>query len=321
MKYQRVLAIGVFVVMNIVLATSLTAFAADNLQIPFNPDDANLVGNPNTGAADDVTQTSPNAGQTILAETILLVVDVIKFLVASLAIAWIVWGSLLLVTSSGEEDKVSSAKQGITWASLALLLMLLVDTAIFDVLYGGRNGLDPGSITESPETLERVKDTAILETLALLEWLKGLLILIAVAFVMISGFKMITALGETEQISQQKVVFQWVGIGIVVILINDVLIREVIYPNLLGDDWEVTYNPDAETGVREAVAIIQYFLQFLAVIAFVVFLYGGSVWVLSFGDQDRIETGKKTLTGAILGIIVILVSYVVTSTFASGVVQ
>ncbi len=306
---------------SIFFAISSFALAADNLTIPFNPNDANLVGTPNTGEADDIAKNTPGNGQTILAEAILLVVDVLKYIVASIAVAWIVWGSLLLVTSSGEEDKVSSAKQGITWAALALILMLLADTAIFDVLYGGRNGLTPGTITESPENLALVKDTAILQTLALLEWFKGILIMLAVVYLMISGFKMITALGETEQISQQKVVFQWVGIGIVIILINDVLIREVIYPNLLGDDWKVTFNPDADTGVREAVGIIRYFLQFLAVIALAAFLYGGSLWVMSFGDQDRVESGKKVLTGAAIGIVVILVSYVVTATFASGVVQ
>ncbi len=295
-----------------------TAFASQNQGIPFSCNAAGLACEDQSGT--DVGEVINNPGQRMLANAILSVVDIIKFLVAAIAIAWLAWSSLLLVTSNGEEDKVSTGKMGVAWSLIGLVGMLVVDTVIFDILYGGGAVVVSG-VLASPDNLTTASGRAIIEILALLEWVKGILIIVAVVYVMVSGYKMIVALGETEEISQQKTVFQWVGVGLLVILVNDVLIREVIYPNLLGNDWRVTYNPDADTGVREAIAIIQYFLQFLAVVAFVAFLYGGSQWIISFGDQDRVESGKKVITGAIIGIVVVLISYVVTSTFASGVVQ
>jgi hypothetical protein len=123
---------------------------------------------------------------------------------------------------------------------------------------------------------------------------------------------------EHNSKSKQRTVFLWAGLGIVIILLNDVLIREVLYPYILGDDLAVQYTPDATRGIDEIVGVVRYFLQFLAVIAFAAFLYGGGQMILSFGNEDQVENGKRVLTGAAIGIVIILSSYAIVSTFISG---
>jgi len=126
---------------------------------------------------------------------------------------------------------------------------------------------------------------------------------------------MISALGDSEKISKQKTVFLWVAVGVVVMLLNRVIVQEVIYPYVLGDDFFVTYAPNPTAGISEIVAVIKYILQFLALVAFLAFLYGGAMMILAFGDEERIGNGKKALFGAAIGIVVILISYALGSTF------
>lgn len=299
------------------LGTGL-AFAADKIEIPFPNGAVNLI-NPIAGTGTvGVDRPLDSEGQVVIAESLLLVTKVIKYLVGTLAIAWIVWESVLLVTSQGEQDKMNTAKRGITWSVLALIGMLMIDTVILDVFYGGRNGIAVAGVMEDPNTMNTAIDEGTRQLLGLLEWAKGITIMIAVAFLMVSGFRMLTSLGNTEDVSKQKSVFLWIGVGVVVLMINEVLIQGVLYPRVLGDDFHVTYTPNAETGVNEIIGIMKYFLGFLALIAFLVFVYGGGMWVLSFGEEDRVQSGKKILTGAAIGIIIILMSYVVTSTFSGG---
>ena len=55
--------------------------------------------------------------------------------------------------------------------------------------------------------------------------------------------------------------------------------------------------------------IINYVLGILGVLALVMFIYGGLMWMTSEGAPDKIKKGKDTLIWAILGLVLIFFSY------------
>jgi hypothetical protein len=59
--------------------------------------------------------------------------------------------------------------------------------------------------------------------------------------------------------------------------------------------------------------IIQYILGFLGVIFLVLLIYSGFLWMTARGESDAVSTSKDILTNAIIGLIIVLMSYVVTS--------
>ncbi len=91
-----------------------------------------------------------------------------------------------------------------------------------------------------------------------------------------------------------------------------------MYPWILQDDYRLAYAPDANQGIEEIMAVVRYFLQFLGVIALVAFIYGGALMVFSFGDDERVTKGKNILIGATIGIVIILTSFAIVSTFITG---
>ena len=52
-------------------------------------------------------------------------------------------------------------------------------------------------------------------------------------------------------------------------------------------------------------------LSILGALALAVFMYGGFLWMLSWGNQERITKGKNVLIWAFLGLLVIFSSYAV----------
>lgn len=57
------------------------------------------------------------------------------------------------------------------------------------------------------------------------------------------------------------------------------------------------------------VNLVKVAFTFLGIIAVVIFMYGGWLWMSSAGDQSKVDKAKEVLKGAIIGLIIIFASY------------
>lgn len=80
-----------------------------------------------------------------------------------------------------------------------------------------------------------------------------------------------------------------------------------------------TDNPEAvagatggETSIRAlALRIVNYFLGFLGLVAVIMIIYGGVTYVISAGNDDAVGNAKKIIQYSLIGIIIILLSFVI----------
>ncbi len=67
-----------------------------------------------------------------------------------------------------------------------------------------------------------------------------------------------------------------------------------------------------ERDVRLVVAsIINVALGLLGIVAVVIILYGGLIWMTAGGDQKKVDSAKHILTAGIIGLIIILSAYAI----------
>lgn len=59
--------------------------------------------------------------------------------------------------------------------------------------------------------------------------------------------------------------------------------------------------------------IVGVFLSFLGIIFFVLMVYGGFMWMTARGNSEQTGKAKTVLIDAILGLIIILLAYAITS--------
>ena len=59
------------------------------------------------------------------------------------------------------------------------------------------------------------------------------------------------------------------------------------------------------------VDLIKYLLGLVGVLALVMFIYGGILWMTSGGAAEKVKKGKDTLVWAILGLALIFFSYAI----------
>lgn len=70
-----------------------------------------------------------------------------------------------------------------------------------------------------------------------------------------------------------------------------------------------------QTGLRGIVlTIVNFFLTFLGLLAVIMVIYGGFLYVSSAGNEENVNKAKKILLYAVLGIIIIIVSFALVNT-------
>lgn len=87
----------------------------------------------------------------------------------------------------------------------------------------------------------------------------------------------------------------------------------------LGDAFGSFLTDTAETGAGYTATsweniiqvIIQTALTFLGVVFLILMIYGGYLWMTARGNDEQSEKAKKTITAAIIGIVMVLSAYAI----------
>lgn len=64
--------------------------------------------------------------------------------------------------------------------------------------------------------------------------------------------------------------------------------------------------------------IVNFFLGFVGLVAVLILIYGGFTMITSAGDADKFAEGRKMIIYAIIGIVIIVVSWTVVGTLLEG---
>lgn len=67
---------------------------------------------------------------------------------------------------------------------------------------------------------------------------------------------------------------------------------------------------DLKTTIANIVRII---LGFLGIVTIIIILYGGFIWMTSFGEEDKIDQAKKLISAGVVGLVIVLTAYALSS--------
>lgn len=65
--------------------------------------------------------------------------------------------------------------------------------------------------------------------------------------------------------------------------------------------------------VKTGAAFANLITQLSAGFFFAAFIYGGAMYLLSFGNKSRVEKGKKAITGSAIGMFIVLAAWTIVS--------
>ena len=72
---------------------------------------------------------------------------------------------------------------------------------------------------------------------------------------------------------------------------------------------------DIKTTIQNIVRIV---VGFLGIVTVLIILWGGFIWMTSFGEQEKIENAKKLIAAGVAGLVVTLAAYAIASFVVSS---
>ncbi len=148
----------------------------------------------------------------------------------------------------------------------------------------------------------------------------GLAGIVSIVYIVFSGFRFITSQGNEETVESAKRGLQWSVIGFVVILLSYIIVlgisKELKFQGLGTPDQlknPLTLNTFFDLYTR----LLDAFFSIMALIAILMLIVSGYRYITAQGNTEQAEAAKKTITYAVLGIVVALLAYVIVHSVAT----
>ncbi len=154
--------------------------------------------------------------------------------------------------------------------------------------------------------------------MALLYALQGVIVVLSLVFIVIGAVLYIASGGNQGRVTMAKTAITAAIIGLSIGILAPTFLKEIA--TVLG--WNSTASlPSEVSSARSAADILLSVLNFLlgivGVLSIIMLVIGGGMFLTAAGSQDRITTGKKIVTYALLGIVVALASLVIVRQLAA----
>ncbi|MFC1747799.1 pilin [Pseudomonadota bacterium] len=208
------------------------------------------------------------------------------------------------------------------WASLGLFILILNLTLLIAVPayaqsvsgiveeIGGTSSLPSYDTGHSEASYEEGASNITSAVLFAVDALKYLMGTIAVVIIISSGIRLITASKSIDEIAtKQKENLKYAIIGLIVIIIADVLVKEVFFGEA-GEVYrsEVDAQLAAERGAEQLRGIYVFIEMFVGALAVLMIVFAGFKLVISGGNEEAQGKAKKMIMYSVIGLIVIGVS-------------
>lgn len=232
------------------------------------------------------------------------VTDIMKNLVAGLAVIWIVYAGARLIFAQGDESIINEQKRAFFYGLLGLVAILLIGKGV-DLLYG------PAGVTRTSLTQAQGQGFST-EVLGLVTFLKAVVGIIAILFIIVSGVRMLFAVGEESEITKQRTALLWIGVGLVIIAVDQVVIENIFTIPVSQSNQIKTSN--ITSLINTMGSVLQFLLGFVGLIAFGILVFGAASLIANYGDEQMVEKAKKIIKNAIYGLLIIISAYTLVAT-------
>ncbi len=161
-------------------------------------------------------------------------------LIGTLALVMIIYGGAQMIFAQGDSAVVAKGKGTITNAVYGIIIIMFAYVIVSAVQYfvGVRDNVgDPGAINRNfffnplrEEYLFNTSFPAFVDSV--IRDFLGILGVIAVLYIIIAGFRYVSAQGNEDQVKKAKDSIKWAVIGLICIILSYVIISVVI--NTIG---------------------------------------------------------------------------------------
>lgn len=148
-----------------------------------------------------------------------------------------------------------------------------------------------------------------------LDTLQGIIVILAIIFIIIGAVLYITSSGNETQISRAKSAITAAMIGLALGIAAPSFLKEIA--GVLGWTTVDSALTNAQTLTAISVKVLNFLLSIIGIIGIIMLVIGGMTYLTAAGDESKAEVGKRITTYAIIGIAVALAALVIVTQIAN----
>lgn len=254
---------------------------------------------------------SVEPGADVITSLIFLAIDFLKYLLGGIAIIYMIITGIKLITSAKQVDEVSEkAKESIKFIIYGLILVIIADELVTKVFFG-----QYGECIASASNAKSCAQAGGSLIKGIYSFILAIMATLAIFVLVISAFRLITSYGNEESINKQKKRITMAIIGLLVSGVGEFVVKGIVFPE------------SGEKGIDVVAAqkLVFNFTNFIAAFigagAFAMLFYGGYLYVISAGNDEKTGKAKKIIVGALIGIVIAFAAFGIVATvtsFSSG---
>jgi hypothetical protein len=240
-------------------------------------------------------QSLDKAGLDSISGIIFTVIDIMKYVIGILVVGSVVVSVVRLVAANSEkaEEEYKSVKDNLLYAVLAAIGIISIEFFFNSVFVVGTN-----NFLSSNAIAQTFAQAASGEILGIARFIQAAIGTIAVLFLVVAGFRLVAnASNDEEAVTKLKSQIGYASAGLVLVAVSEFVIGQVLFVNG-GQGYDV------ENAKRLFVSFTNFISGFIALAAFLSFIYGGYLYVVSGVGEDNTEKVKKIFIGGIVGLLV-----------------
>lgn len=240
------------------------------------------------------TNAGGDMGMNRLEGLLLTVVDLVKYLIYSIAIFLLVYQGFRLIIAGKDIDTFSEeAKKNAKYSIMAILIVFVADNAIRKIFFPESGAIfENNGANISLYGEEGVKQ--IRSIYNIMAYVSGS---IALATIIFSGVGMAMSAGSEEGFKKHKNRILWALAGLLLVGVAEFVVKDVLFPDL------GTKLPNISKGMLLLKSFTNFMAGFVTTISFGVILYGGYLYVIGGISEDSLGKAKKAIIAGIVGIL------------------
>lgn len=250
---------------------------------------------------DAALETKP--GVATITSPIYFALDLFRYLISGIAFIYIIIYALKLISTTSDEE-ATKVKDGLIMAVLGFILIQIADVAVKKVFFG-----EQGEAFQDVATTKLYAAEAVSQIHGIIGFFEYFLGAVAVLFLIIKGFTLITSAGNEEEIGKAKKQVIYALVGLVVIGLSEVVVRGFIFPD------NGAKLPSTQMGLHIIVSVTNFLVGFVAIASFLMLFYGGYSYVVSGGNEEVKDKVKKIIYGAVMALIISMGAFAIVNTF------
>ena len=150
---------------------------------------------------------------------------------------------------------------------------------------------------------------------SVLDNLRLVIAIIAILFVVIGGIMYMLSFGEEKKMETAKSIITAACIGFAIVLAAPSFLQEIL--TILGANNTNGVTPATAMSIKDIVmGVLKFLLSIVGILGIIGLVVGGIMYMTSYGEEDRMEKGKKILVASIIGIVIALGALVIVNQIA-----